>query len=237
MNTSVSHVESPKADATCGQLDGLEFKALAAAQTATVQISQVEDAQSKAAGAEVEAGRKAAGAEAASSAEGNLLMNCATQLAGGGAEILSAASEVLSDRASDPARQIDTAKIAKQTGGVIASGKTTSFEKMFKDIKKGPSVIEKSKIASSSVEAANKSSVPSGVSKEDAGAMQQVKQVALTCGIANEKVLGQIQAVRATPQAPGMGSQPKGMNHSLCNGPKFKEPKDEAASSGEEAWA
>ncbi|MEM6810863.1 MAG: hypothetical protein AAF549_00165 [Pseudomonadota bacterium] len=220
MNDTV-HVESPKADAGEGILLELERQANASAVSAEVIASGAEAEQASNAGAVAEEGRAEAGREAEArtkstpTAESTLATEVATNALAPGAQVALAGADMLSEKRSNPLNSLDTKGLQKKLGG-MGGNKFTSFEDGFKTIRSNPNgsstrsidtgtrgrgLFEKSSHVSGSLKGQSQSATSSWKRMEESSAgLAQTREYAISCGVANQKVLAQIQAVRATPQ-------------------------------------
>jgi len=243
--TGGNFVESPQHGATDGILIELERQANAAVVEAKTEQSVQSDQQAQAAGQEVEEKRHSAGAEASNrvqaSAEATVVTEAATTVAGASAQMLSAGAEILSERSSNPSKNTaDIDNASSKMGGMMGvNAKRTSFEDQTNAIKKNPqgnmsaiespmrgkSFLEKVGISTKSLGGQGDTTVGKQVNEQITGSLAASKQYVMSLGIANEKVLAQVQAMRQQNShnlnhAPGMGSNAPQHNHTGVSAPK-----------------
>lgn len=218
-------IESPKSDATQGELDAIKYKALAAEVDVIQKTEAVkQEAQVAQAGA-VESSRKQAGKEqeaklAQGTPEGEFASEAATN-ATPWVQVAATGLQTLSESANNPAQASDVAK---------AGIKGTSFEDGFKAMKTanpfsiqtkgGISLFDKAAISKASMKSlvnettGVKDNGAATAQLQKAGQMQYLVQNQYTHRIANEKVLGQVNAIERNgpvayakgPSVGGMGS-------------------------------
>ena len=260
MSVDTSYVETPKDDASFGELEAIRSAAAASVGTATEVAGEAVVQEAKAAGAAEEGRRAEAGeAEAArsegavqASAESRVAQEAVTNALAPGLQVALAGVEALNEERSNPKASVDTASIEKLTGGMVGR-QATSFEDGFKKIKSNPNgnlqdsarrietgdtgrgLFEKAETSASSLRSQGSCVASWKQMQESSQVMQQTRDMALGNRMANEAVYARAVSLQAQ-QAP-QHQQQMALNHGgLGQGPKFKEPKEETGD-GSESWA
>lgn len=231
----MAYVESPKQDATAGELAGLEHEARADEVEAKQVVAQAEAAVASKEGEISESNRKQASAEqdARYSADDTLVTDIISQKYAPGLEMLETGLDLLSDRRVNPSQGADVAK-----AGIVGESFEDSFKATKSPIKTafGRSIAEKAKGVTGSMKGLTEDT--KGVQDSGVAAAKvqvaTIKGMVFQHGIANEKVLGQVIAAKRAAPAPGMGGPggargPQLEHNAMENGPKY-------ITTDEEAW-
>ncbi len=221
------HVAEPDKNASAAQLDEAERQCLASITEVNTEVNATETAALGAEAALDEETRRMMGASAESRNEVNLAMDVVTEALGTSSiKLLKDVGSVLSDRGSDPGKfsiggrsvqtMEDTIRNSAAKGpGLWPAGKGSGKSEL----------VDRANITDSSLNGHTKQTY--GAAKFNAenlrGTAQYVQKLTFEKGIANEKVLGVVQRLRAEgPQAPGLGGggAQRTLEHTLAMGPR-----------------
>ncbi len=239
MSVSGSFVESPKGtpDGQSGQeyhagLDELARQASASVAEVKKTEGQIKDNQSRVEGAKADSKREEAGRENKASSESEVSLAAVESAALPAAmQIAKTGMEVLGENRSNPVDTLSNNE-AKNLG---LSGKGTSFEDGFKTIRSAPlgnlnSIPQRAKVASKSLGEQGDTNIGTVATEQNAANLTTSATLATSLVCANEKVLGQVMAAKATNahninHAPGMGSSAPALeNNKMGRGPAYISP-------------